>query len=88
MLSRKSITTSRGVSSASKSTFPSFRSICRSLAAENLSEMGEYIRVAQLRGSTRAEEWYCMYLSHQSSLTLLLSLVGEPAHVEAEAWRG
>ncbi|KAH8090507.1 fungal-specific transcription factor domain-containing protein [Filobasidium floriforme] len=63
-------------------------SICRSLAAENLSEMGEYIRVAQLRGSTRAEEWYCMYLSHQSSLTLLLSLVGEPAHVEAEAWRG
>jgi hypothetical protein len=53
-----------------------------------LSEMGEYIRVAQLRGSTRAEEWYCMYLSHQSSLTLLLSLVGEPAHVEAEAWRG
>lgn len=28
-----------------------------------------------------------MYFAHQSSLTLLLSLVGEPAHIEAENWR-
>ena len=57
------------------------------MATENLGEMADYFRTAQLRGANRAEEWYCMYFAHQSSLTLLLSLVGEPAHVEAESWR-
>lgn len=57
------------------------------MATENLNEQGDYIQSIQSRDPTRAEEWYCMYFAHQSSLILLLSLIGEPAHPEAEQWR-
>ncbi|KAL1412211.1 hypothetical protein Q8F55_003222 [Vanrija albida] len=60
-------------------------SACRSLAMENLTEIGAF--VASDAEHTRAAEWYAVFFAFQSVLSLLLSVIWEPTHPSADLWR-
>lgn len=60
-------------------------SICRTLALENLNEIGYCMRNDESR--QRGLEWYTLFFAFQSALTLLLSVVWEPRHAESLLWR-
>jgi transcriptional regulatory protein GAL4 len=59
--------------------------ICRVLALENLRDITEFVRIAG--ECQRGIEWYTLYFSIQASLTILLSIVWEPFHPDAQSWR-
>jgi len=61
--------------------------ICRTLATENLTDIGEYVQANRGLMSSRGAEWYTLFFAYQSSLTLLLSLVWEPRHEKAHDWQ-
>jgi transcriptional regulatory protein GAL4 len=55
------------------------------MARENLEDIGEY--VGAVPSLTRGAAWYTIFFAFQACLTLLLSLVAEPHHANAGAWR-
>jgi transcriptional regulatory protein GAL4 len=60
-------------------------STCRSLATDNVREISQFIDSGDDRH--RGCEWYILYFAFQACLTLLLSIVREPAHPDAVIWR-
>lgn len=58
---------------------------CRALAYENLQDIGNF--VASIVDRCRGSEWYTLFFAFQASLTLLLSVVWEPNHRSAAAWK-
>jgi len=60
-------------------------SSCRTLATENVRDILLFAQRSE--DYHRGCEWYILYFAFQACLTLLLSIVREPRHVEAEVWR-
>ncbi|BEJ11549.1 hypothetical protein CspHIS471_0200090 [Cutaneotrichosporon sp. HIS471] len=58
---------------------------CQILALENLQDIQDFVDAATDRA--RGAEWYTIFFAFQACLTLLLSLVAEPHHPSAGAWR-
>ncbi|KAL1407735.1 lactose regulatory protein lac9 and GAL4-like protein [Vanrija albida] len=58
---------------------------CRSLALDNLHDMGEYTNTEG--DFARGAEWYTLFFAFQSALTILLSVVMEPNHPSVGTWR-
>lgn len=60
-------------------------SSCRTLAAENVRDISLFAQCSE--DYHRGCQWYILYFAFQACLTLLLSIVREPTHPEAEVWR-
>ena len=60
--------------------------ICRALAIENLEEISLFALLDDPMVGSRGAQWYLLFFAFQSALTLLLSVVWEPDHVDVEGW--
>jgi transcriptional regulatory protein GAL4 len=60
-------------------------SSCRTLATENVRDISLFAQRSE--DYHRGCQWYILYFSFQACLTLLLSIVREPTHPDAEVWR-
>jgi len=60
-------------------------SSCRTLATENVRDISLFAQRSE--DYHRGCQWYILYFAFQACLTLLLSIVREPTHPDAQVWR-